>query len=135
MTAQEILKLIEEVDPADSAKMDEIDARVWCFIKSEKLVSFRRYIDANFPDLVPLDLFVNGTVCPLYTRSRNSLKEIRPKGLTMFYVGTISSAGHWIASMENINKGFDIRPRSLPTEELAELHAIIQSIEYERSHG
>jgi hypothetical protein len=34
MTAAEtILKIIENVDPADTAKLDEIDARVWCWLE------------------------------------------------------------------------------------------------------
>lgn len=35
-TAQEILKLIESVDPADTAKLDEIDARVVCYVNEWK---------------------------------------------------------------------------------------------------
>jgi len=30
-TATEIVKMIEDVDPCDTAKLDEIDARVWVF--------------------------------------------------------------------------------------------------------
>ena len=32
--AETILKMIETVDPADTTKLDEIDARVWCSVAS-----------------------------------------------------------------------------------------------------
>jgi hypothetical protein len=70
--AETILKMIETVDPADTEKLDEIDARVG------------EYLDYNSPD---------------------------PKAV--------------IGSRENASP-------ELQTEELAELHAIVQAIEYER---
>ena len=33
--AETILKMIENVDPADTAKLDEIDALVWCWYQQE----------------------------------------------------------------------------------------------------
>lgn len=114
--AQTILKMIEEVDPADTAKLDEIDARVYEFL--------------DFPD--------SNIGCPEYTRSRDSLKSIRPEGWGFnnyyHYKHGIDSqlhscsAGHWkVNQWENT-----IFAEALPTEELAELHAIIQAIDHER---
>jgi hypothetical protein len=34
--AETILKMIETVDPTDTAKLDEIDARVWCWLKGHE---------------------------------------------------------------------------------------------------
>jgi hypothetical protein len=37
-----ILKMIETADPADTAKPDEIDARVWCYLSSKPRFSAYR---------------------------------------------------------------------------------------------
>lgn len=115
--AQEILNLIETVDPSDTAKLDEIDRAV------------RLYIDPA------QDAYEKEFLYDLkkYTRSRDALKSIRP--------------GEWTFQIQNASYGFDVfyyppmfglvegpspmRSFALPTEELAELHAIIQAIEYE----
>ena len=49
MTAQEILTLIENVDPADGAKLDEIDARVWCWLDGVTFIGM--YEPRSFPHL------------------------------------------------------------------------------------
>jgi hypothetical protein len=41
--AETILKLIESVDPKDTAKLDEIDARVWCYLHYERFGSIGRH--------------------------------------------------------------------------------------------
>jgi hypothetical protein len=70
-----------------------------------------------------------------YTRSRDALKAIRPEE---WYID-LTQRKHWneaIVGHRPSNTGslqeVLTSPR-LPTEELAELHAIIQAIEYERS--
>ena len=122
MTAQEILAMIEAVDPADTAKLDEIDRWV-C-----------RYVHGMSEGF-------NGTYEPekhRYTSSRDALKAIRPKGYSVYIQKTTSC----MCTMEYVTYGAldedKIKPqklvtaRNLPTEELAELHAIIQAIAYER---
>ncbi len=116
MTAAEILKLIETVDPADSAGMDEIDAAV------------ADYLGLRY---APVE----------YTRSRDALKAVRPEG---WYVGGIYDAnatgqyddGYYFILRNKLKTGEVARHQlayRMPTEELAELHAIIQAIEYERT--
>jgi hypothetical protein len=36
--AETILKMIKTVDPEDTAKLDEIDAQVWCFHANGKFI-------------------------------------------------------------------------------------------------
>jgi hypothetical protein len=71
VVAKEILEMIEAVDPGDSAKLNEIDARVKRYLSNgvwnqtyyEKKLKDGRW----FPE-------------PQYTRSRDALKAIRPEG-------------------------------------------------------
>lgn len=108
-----LLEMIESVDPSDNDALDDIDARVLKYLLGD--------------DFVPcLEHY------PKYTRSRDALKAIRPevkiysmashRGVT-WECGLVidTNPGHW----------YSVRHR-LPTEELAELHAIIQAISYER---
>jgi hypothetical protein len=117
--ADTILKMIENVDPADRDKLDEIDQTVCDYLG--KLAR-------------PL---------PRYTRSRDALKAIRPAGWQFELV--------WISKQECI--GYNGHDKYLArlvhadttkqavyyhhrhSEELAELHAIIQVIAYERAQG
>jgi len=106
----EILKMIETVDPSDTAKLDEIDARVFNYV-------------ADF-DYTPT------IQCPYqYTRSRDALKAIRPEGWQLKMNILPDRALYQIKHL----KSGDLMATELPTEELAELHSIIQAIEHERS--
>ena len=125
MSAAEILKMIEVADPADTAKLDEIDRL------------FERYKTPGRHKIVP----------PKYTRSRDALKQIRPEGWTF---SMLHQSGYLAVSHKHIKRTHidglgneypeyvqvgtpalsDTAPK---TEELAELHAIIQAIEYERA--
>lgn len=104
--AQEILKMIEEVDPSDETKMDEIDLSVAKYLKQHKI-----WIG-------------------IVTRSRDALKAIRPDG----WFGMIRFFGEYsVCNINHVHPFGNADSQHLPTEELAELHAIIQAIEYERS--
>jgi hypothetical protein len=120
--AEAILKIIETVDPADTAKLDEIDARVQKF-----LINDPRYVLKDVAGqwiIHEPGKFNFKNKATIYTRSRDALKAIRPEGWAFY----INSRGVCQAySSDNV-----IRVLPLPTEELAELHAIIQAIEYER---
>ena len=59
--AEIIFKMIETVDPADTAKLDEIDARVWCWLNNKIFLR----INVDRP----------AAYAPTYTRSRNTLKS------------------------------------------------------------
>lgn len=112
--AQTILRLIEAVDPEDSEKLDEIDALVF---------GLEREIDK-----VAIAIEVPRDSIPSYTRSRDALKAIRPEGFIEIDVTNGARCG---LNLRAANYEAFESPK-LPTEELAELHAIIQAIEFER---
>lgn len=178
--SDEILKLIEAVDPSDTAKLDEIDARVWCFLNDLPYlgkVVFEPHIKA-FPENLSFsyicgdgpysDVFVqnhynhvfypsrnkytplrkhSAIYAPLYTRSRDALKSIRPEGWQLrmgstgeydFEKNTFQPDGKFLCQLEQYDKGiqnYKTVSERMPTEELAELHTIIQAIQHERSQG
>ena len=133
MTSLGLLKMIETVDPSNAAKLDEIDARVWCFLKGYKFAAAKHdrvfVLDENQCEIEKL----NGLCTLKYTRSRDALKTIRPEGWTYTAVQnrkeTEGNDGWRVALGTACGTPF------LPTEELAELHASIQAIEYERERG
>lgn len=148
--AKTILNMIETVDPNDTAKMDEIDARVWCFVSFwNKFSSIDKgrllYIDTCGPHM-------RGSFkikyIPQYTRSRDALKAIRPEGWAVEYLNQCQRQDGlpkpecfydwWECRLfkKPENYGTEMLVRrgiKIVTEELAELHAIIQAIEYERT--
>lgn len=135
----EILKMIEEVDPNDTAKLDEIDARVWCWLNENIYVphpyqdtwNYRYKPSADFEGYICGSLGA-GEEAQQYTRSRDALKSIRPEG--WIYDCEWYSKNRFTARFYKLDSD-EIQEESpvLPTEELAELHAIIQVVAYERS--
>lgn len=147
MSKAEILRLIETVSPDDTAKLDEIDARVWGYI-NQKEIMFRSW------DHSPLELG-----CPhfkgvdrtwylvdllddenwQYTRSRDALKAIRPGGYFSLGAPDWKTEGRgrfdkYAGLCASIDNQFE-SPAGLATEELAELHAIISAIDFERQQS
>jgi hypothetical protein len=124
-TAKEILRLIETVDPSDRERMDEIDARVEVYLKKGGHFSHWRegsVLTVCFTGEQP------NSICGEYTRSRDALKSTRPEGWSM-HVQNLGGENFYVElSLED----FRTTEKHRPTEELAELHAIIQAIEYER---
>lgn len=128
--SEEILKLIEEVDPADTDKLDQIDARVESFAHPGVTIE----TDAT-------GAFINRCYArrykpPQYTRSRDALKSIRLEGWKNWalfdgYKEGAKFRGEMFSPDQN-HQDIVIQTDWLPTEELAELHAIIQAIAYER---
>jgi len=118
-----ILKMIEEADPSDTAKLDEIDEKTHRFLHG----SIRPKIEHRF--------------IVQYTRSRDALKAIRPEGW-MIQLSHSWSINKFRFSMvkfgdtkheKTINYMGYSSEWCHRTEELAELHAIIQAIAYERA--
>lgn len=105
--AKNILSLIESVDPSDTAKLDEIDRAVDNYLSNSGSVLSKQY-----------------------TRSRDALKAIRPEGCVLS-IQTSGTCAIWYKSNPfHADSNFVGEGK---TEELAELHAIIQAIDYERS--
>lgn len=156
MTAETILQMIESVDPSDTAKLDEIDARVWIFLdpKRGQFKCIEPYTDYHVPDdCDPAETYKIMLVEPIeshpgavtkrksfhmpsvsYTRSRDALKQIRPEAYSFrIRAGRLSNnckAVH-IGRVPTVSFEYS----GYKTEELAELHAIIQAINYERKQA
>lgn len=130
MSAADILKMIEEVSPDDTAKLDKIDQEVWFYIEKPKGEKYMR------------NKIMWSPPPPKYTRSRDSLKAIRPEGWLVksyqYHTGGFSfELNKYIPTPEGVHRLHHTSKmfvcQTAPTEELAELHAIIQAIEYERN--
>ncbi len=147
--AQTMLKMIEEVDPSDTAKLDEIDARVWCYLnnyeflnwivdnyynsKSKKVI-FEKDGKVKFHGFSKNKIGRHKVFNTQLTRSRDALKSIRPEGWTFQAWHPFPSPTAYCQAWKVISGGPEIKGYS-KTEELAELHAIIQAIEWERDHA
>lgn len=131
-----ILRMIEAMKPDDTAALDEIDARVWCYLNG--YLYLRKQLDYHvysFGD--DLECFLYQSRDREYTRSRDALKAVRPEGwrLEIQHVRSLSKAGttKWYSSLISPCGDYEVNCGPMLTEELAELHAIIQAIAYERS--
>lgn len=141
MSVNEILKLIEAVDPSDTAKLDEIDARVFCYLEGAQFVEM---VDSRHQSYHWLPEFTkrscisgktyNEALYCKWTRSRDALKAIRPEGWSL-HGGQIGKFAEYQASKWTVPPVIFYAAVDLPTEELAELHAILQAIQYERSNN
>lgn len=148
---KKILELIENVDPNDTDALDEIDARVWLWIKNkgefksievtdvdpydqtyDKFIHIKDPVPSGFGyDISKYGWWTNGV--GNYTRSRDALKAIRPEGWqhNSEYYGNDYS----FTMKKPYKNGLWLHSCWLPTEELAELHAIIQVLDFERNGG
>jgi hypothetical protein len=148
VSAQEILKMIETVNHHHESKLDEIDARVWCYLKRFPVEAYE-FIEAVEKEFSHWQIIYRGSqgqLCwrtvndiPDYTRSRDELKKLRMAGAGF----SISGCYNFIAEVEKQKEengmvyvgkwDWHFKSPMLPTEELSELHAIIQAIEFERT--
>jgi hypothetical protein len=115
ITANEILRLIESVSPDNQSALDEINDKVCIYIRG---IGRHQYIGNSD-----------------YCSSRDALKQIRPHGFCFSLYGT--EAGYSINARltgEPLERHrYFASPDKMPTEELAELHAILQAIEHARN--
>lgn len=134
-----ILALIETVKPDDTAMLDEIDARVWCWRGLLPFVKVYRCDETFKMRLVCMDRLADGSnkecsfpVLSLVTRSRNAIKQMRPDG---YYPQMTYSffTKRWICEVWNIDHNI-VSKYANPIEELAELHATLQAIQHEREN-
>lgn len=131
---EKILEMIETVDPADIAKLDEIDARVWCYLHPDQLHYVRiqeGMVVGGFCGGKGESVWRSQHLKSIpYTRSRDALKAIRPEGC---FISLFIHPGE--VSYQCWNKATEYNPKPFPhesdspfaTEELAELHGIIQA--------
>ena len=134
---QKILELIECVDPEDSVALDEIDERVFLFLLGDrKPRAYWNWKSCRSKDdgrVSIEDWIKRGKPHKQYTRSRDALKSIRPEGWHIFiYHFTIGFKAELSRDRASMKPILTKQIKHLPTEELAELHAIIQAREYER---
>lgn len=157
MTAQDILKMIENVGDVPQwehqndmkkyvAALNEIDARVWCMVDDHgwKFEELKKFENSSY---CIVKLHINMVFpCPQYTRSRDALKKIRPPEWKFTVDHRIGNGkerfkgwkfcGHaWKHKGEYDKLGtvYSYTDKNfLPTEELAELHALIQALEHDR---
>lgn len=140
----DILKMIESVAGPDMtvpevvARLDEIDIKVWDYIfpnDPHPETWFTLWATGGAPRKLPPKEF---------TRSRDALKSIRPERCNIsqyrvrIHIEKLDDEGRsrevkiFHISMMKKWKEFDGKAE---TEELAELHAILQAIEYERNNA
>lgn len=135
----EILRLIETVSPDDTAKLDEIDARVQAYIIGHHYINHES--TSCHTSLIYRHRTTNEVlifIANKYTRSRDALKAIRPEGWMFSVIQILSSEPTFKAEMtiQIANDDFEnFTSRFSPTEELAELHAVIQAISHERNQS
>jgi hypothetical protein len=129
------LEMIEVVDPEDRDALDEIDLRVFAYVNNMIFNKGTMFDKPYYEVKSKLGDFFDAVVLNgkrPFSRSRDALKAIRPKG---WWFGWRSDgycvAGDGSKSEKGVRREL-ISSSIRPTEELAELHAIIQAIAYER---
>lgn len=122
--------MIEEVDPSDTATLDEIDARFWCY-----RTNAGRYIGINsISRFITVDYGMGHEItlvgCPHYTRSFDCTYAKVPDGYEILinqfddgFTVDFSNEDYLITDNEHVK---------LPTVFLALLHSVIQLIAFER---
>ena len=145
-----LLKMIEEVDPSDTDALDEIDARVWCFIENIEYKNHElregdmayRTRDAILINKVPYpygDDF-DCEICEyFYTRSLDAQESLIPDNwifTNMWYgLDDHSEMQYEMRRAPYTNNDPALSSEYLPTERLARLYTIIQAIAYERENN
>lgn len=130
---QKILTMIETVDTNDTAVLKDIDRRVECYV----LHDYLEYNEEDGGVCVKDYDYKNLPKCPdlktKFTTSRDDLKAIRPDGWQFDNLCvSFLTKYECLSSKFGTYSSRRISSPSLPNEELAELHAIIQSIEFDR---
>lgn len=153
MNHHDILKLIEEVDPSDTAKLDEIDILTACWMSRriwggwhDEPGGVTGSWGMNKDGAQIPNSYCNHSSFVKYSRDRNELKELRPDVWLInmeprfFCFQLNDKAGFYAIAVkplgECIQEDFlNLESPLLKTEELAELHAVIQCIAYERGEA
>ena len=146
--AKKILSLIESLTPYTEKEiyrdkldiLDEIDARVVCYVNTTYEQTFVGLIKRTHRYGDGFEFTTDGqlrdhNLTIRYTRSRDALKSIRPEGCWRMHI-EVTPNGESVCELEREeDDGKDFKIISIQaTEELTELHAIIQAIEWERNN-
>lgn len=131
---KKILKLIENVDPENGEVLRDIECYADCFIHDYVFWECRReHKDSyDFSAYWCKGANTKRVTAPRYTRSRDALKAIRPEGVYIFQSPYSDKTWICFSNFWDDEDRDDFESPKLPTEELAELHAIIQAVAYER---
>ena len=128
--------MIEQVDPNDTDKLDEIDARVAKYLNPDCEIGKDENGWFITEQKVITDYPTN------FSRSRDALKAIRPSNwkTEINILNSVHLESEWSHCKIYRTKGNgrideEFFSPELKSEELAELHAIIQAIEYESEQG
>lgn len=141
--AQEVLKLITEANPKDTANLDAIDLAVAEYLRDYDLSGFAVGI-IGCPVHIGFSSYNEngvGVTKPVkssrftFTRSRDVLKAIRPAGISyhMTHYGALTDTSFWKCEIA-FPDGECLASSGAPTEELAELYVIIRALEYQRGN-
>lgn len=118
--SEEILKMIEGVDPTDTDTMDEIDARTYIYINDIIILECFDYEWRNF--------IGKGE----YTRSIDAQEAI-DVNIDRFLLKKYSTG--WICAIWTDMESDPHEAECLPTEALARLHCKLQVVACERNKG
>jgi len=141
-----ILSMIEEVNPDDTTTLDKINILTLGYIAGADVHIIEIDYDGSvyamnaLREEVDLHRSYNKNEID-FTRSRDALKAIRPEGWYLDHAGISYAQGGFSCTLwrgkdkELIYSDPFLNPKKVGTEELAELHAIIQAIAYERSQN
>lgn len=133
---KELLKLIEETSAHAAQEIsDDLDSRVWCWLHNRQREYFLRN-NARLLCVKSLGIDIPD-ICPELSRSRDALKTLRPEGV--FGIYQILAKHSWFVATLAIKQPDETfqyfeSPRLL-SEELAELHVIIQAIGFQRGEA
>ena len=130
LEAQALLKMIEAVDPSDTAMLDEIDMRaVWFFLKIRLGDSLTAKCDENW-----FKARARNEDTPPYSRSLDACADEMPEGWHLEHINC-EGANQFVACFSKADLDVIVGNTLLPTEPLARLHAIIQAWAHERGKG
>lgn len=135
--AETILKMIEAVGKDDTDTLDEIDARYWCWRNGHSYTGHTYWTRDDGSKGVGITPYHEPE---RVSRSRDALKKERPEGWV--YELLIGPTGK---SWMDIHRPYDsdtypltfgkgFKSPVLPTEELAEFHAIVQAKVWEENN-
>lgn len=128
--AKELLTMIEAVDCEDRVTMVEINCLFWCCLQDKRWMG--NYIDGD-DAYVNEDKSINyiGIHYQPYASSRDALKAARPPEWKVIAEGYadqfVFELTKCVPAADDYLEDIEVSSPYMPTEELAEFHAIVQA--------